>query len=323
MGNIAVTIGWKSILAAVAVVVGLGACATPASAQATRTWVSGVGDDVNPCSRTAPCKTFAGAISKTAAGGEINCLDAGGYGAVTITKSIAIICDTVEAGVLVSGTPGITINGANIVVTLSGLDIDGIGSGTDGIAFLNGASLVLDNVKIRSFTNFGIRFEPTAAATLTVRNTTVSNSGSASNATSGGILIRPATGVIGGAVISNSHIANNATTGLRVEAQTGSTINTALINTVVSNSSSGALFRAPAGTGTINATMNGTTLTNNTSYGLIANGPGLALRVGDTTLANNGTGILVIGGATAASFGDNRLIGNSTNGAFSTTIAKQ
>ena len=59
----------------------------PASAQAIRTWVSGVGDDVNPCSRTAPCKTFAGAISKTAAGGEINCLDSAGYGAVTITKS--------------------------------------------------------------------------------------------------------------------------------------------------------------------------------------------------------------------------------------------
>ena len=77
----------------------------PASAQATRTWVSGVGDDVNPCSRTAPCKTFAGAISKTAAGGEINCLDPGGFGGVTITKAISIICgESGEAGVLVSGT---------------------------------------------------------------------------------------------------------------------------------------------------------------------------------------------------------------------------
>src|SRR5687768_12498119 len=79
----------------------------PASAQATRTWVSGVGDDANPCSRTAPCKTFAGAISKTAAGGEINCLDPGGFGGVTITKSISIICDHTEGGVLVSGTNAI------------------------------------------------------------------------------------------------------------------------------------------------------------------------------------------------------------------------
>src|SRR6202171_2112721 len=78
----------------------------PAHAQATRTWVSGVGDDANPCSRTAPCKTFAGAISKTAASGEINCIDPGGFGALTITKAIAIICDNVEAGVLVSGTNG-------------------------------------------------------------------------------------------------------------------------------------------------------------------------------------------------------------------------
>ena len=81
----------------------------PAQAQATRTWVSGVGDDANPCSRTAPCKTFAGAISKTATGGEINCLDPGGFGGVTITKSIQIIC-FVEAGVLVSGTNAIIVN---------------------------------------------------------------------------------------------------------------------------------------------------------------------------------------------------------------------
>src|SRR5437763_8968411 len=96
-------------LAAVATVVSLGAGA--AQAQASRTWVSGVGDDVNPCSRTAPCKTLAGAISKTAAGGEIDCLDPAGYGAVTITKAITIDCASGETGavgsVLVSGTNGI------------------------------------------------------------------------------------------------------------------------------------------------------------------------------------------------------------------------
>src|SRR4029077_6469033 len=80
-----------------------------AQAQATRTWVSGVGDDANPGSRTAPCKTFAGAISKTAPGGEINVLDRGGFGAATIPKAISII-STVEAGVLVPGTNGIIVN---------------------------------------------------------------------------------------------------------------------------------------------------------------------------------------------------------------------
>src|SRR5262249_9234662 len=91
---------------------------TPAQAQATRTWVSGVGDDANPCSRTAPCKTFAGAIFKTAPSGEINVLDPGGFGAVTITKSITISSEGFEAGVLVSGTNGIVVSGAGVVVVL-------------------------------------------------------------------------------------------------------------------------------------------------------------------------------------------------------------
>src|SRR6186997_3057468 len=103
--------------------------ATPAQAQATRTWVSGVGDDANPCSRTAPCKTFAGAISKTTPGGEINVLDPGGFGAVTITKSITIRSDHIEAGVLVSGTNAIIVNaGATDKVMLEGLDIEGLGT---------------------------------------------------------------------------------------------------------------------------------------------------------------------------------------------------
>src|SRR5216683_5148882 len=90
----------------------LGLGALPANAQATRTWVSGVGDDANPCSRTAPCKTFAGAISKTAPAGEINCLDPGGFGAVTITKSITLNCSATLGSVLVSGTNGIVITAA-------------------------------------------------------------------------------------------------------------------------------------------------------------------------------------------------------------------
>src|SRR6476620_1145859 len=103
--------------------------AAAANAQATRTWVSGVGDDANPCSRTAPCKTFAGAISKTAPGGEINVLDPGGFGAVTITKAITISSAGFEAGVLVSGTNGIIVNaGVNDKIILEGLDIEGLGT---------------------------------------------------------------------------------------------------------------------------------------------------------------------------------------------------
>src|SRR5688572_3611258 len=95
--------------------------ATPALGQATRTWVSGVGDDANPCSRTAPCKTFAGAISKTATGGEINVIDSGGFGAVTITKSITIDGAGAQASILALNVNGITVNGPGIVVSLRNL----------------------------------------------------------------------------------------------------------------------------------------------------------------------------------------------------------
>ena len=81
----------RLLLRAILPVVALLLTGTLASAQATRTWVSGVGDDANPCSRTAPCKTFAGAISKTAPAGEIDALDSGGFGTITITKAISIV----------------------------------------------------------------------------------------------------------------------------------------------------------------------------------------------------------------------------------------
>ena len=132
----------------------------PANAQATRTWVSGVGDDANPCSRTAPCKTFAGAISKTAAAGEINCLDPGGFGALTITKSINIICNGVIGGVLVAGTNGIVVNaGPSGKVILKGLDIDGSGSGLNGIRFVAGSSLVVEDCTIYGMTGWGIQIQ--------------------------------------------------------------------------------------------------------------------------------------------------------------------
>jgi len=131
--------------------------AAPAQAQATRTWVSGVGDDVNPCSRTAPCKTFAGAISKTAAGGEINVLDPGGFGAVTITKSITIRSDHIEAGVLVAGTSGIIVNaGAADRVVLEGLDIEGSATGIHGVSVVAGGKVYVIRCAIRRFTQNGI-----------------------------------------------------------------------------------------------------------------------------------------------------------------------
>ena len=145
-----------------------------AQAQATRTWVSGVGDDANPCARTAPCKTFAGAISKTAPGGEIDALDPGGFGALTITKAITIDGGGGQvASVLVSGTNGIAVAaGPTDVVTLRNLRINGVGSGLDGIKFLSGAALHIENCNIFGFTGNGINVVTAAANTdLFVNNT--------------------------------------------------------------------------------------------------------------------------------------------------------
>jgi hypothetical protein len=184
--------------------------ATPAAAQATRTWVSGVGDDANPCSRTAPCKTFAGAISKTSAQGEINCLDPGGFGGVTITKPITIDCLQVSnGGVLVSGTNGITVSGltAGQIVQLIGLDIDGLGpannslngvsiSGAGNVAIINcliygfastdgtngngvyvqtnaaGAHVLVENSILRGNVN-GVKVNPSANASVTIDHSIV------------------------------------------------------------------------------------------------------------------------------------------------------
>jgi hypothetical protein len=149
-----------------------------ANAQASRTWVSGVGDDVNPCSRTAPCKTFAGAISKTAAGGEINCLDPGGFGAVTITKAITIDCGGTFGSVLVSGTNGIVISAATSdVVNLRHLEVNGIGAGLTGILYNSARAVHIEDVNIYNFTVAGVAANVSAVSLLTLENLTITECG--------------------------------------------------------------------------------------------------------------------------------------------------
>jgi hypothetical protein len=149
-----------------------------AHAQASRTWVSGVGDDANPCSRTAPCKTFAGAISKTAPGGEISVLDPGGYGALTITKSITINGDGTLASVLVSGTNGIVVNaGVNDVVILRNLSFNGIGTGINGVNYLSAAAVIIESCSFTGFTNNTINVSLSTNGNLVVKDTHIQGGG--------------------------------------------------------------------------------------------------------------------------------------------------
>src|SRR5262245_6679780 len=179
-------------------ILALSAHAVPAQAQATRTWVSGVGDDANPCSRTAPCKTFAGAISKTAAGGEINVLDPGGFGAVTITKPISIISQF-EAGVLVSGTNGIVVSaGTNDKVLLEGLDIEGLGTGLNGIRIISAGNVTIRRCSIRNFTQRGIDLESTANTRVYLQDSQIINN------SGGGFLLQGASGAANSAIIERT-----------------------------------------------------------------------------------------------------------------------
>ena len=167
-----------SLLRVIALSVFVLAATAASQAQATRTWVSGVGDDVNPCSRTAPCKTFAGAISKTATGGEINCLDDAGFGAVTITKSMTLDCTGEQGSILGSGTNGIIINGDAAFVRVRGLNLNGSGTGINGIRVIKARSVSVESTVIDGF-SAGISVE--GPATVFVSNVTLRNN------TSGGI----------------------------------------------------------------------------------------------------------------------------------------
>lgn len=304
---------------------------TPAQAQATRTWVSGVGDDANPCSRTAPCKTFAGAISKTAAGGEINCVDPGGFGALTITKALAIDCSNTEGGVLVAGTNGITVSaGAGDDVTLRGLDIVGTsaGPGLNGIVFNTGAALHVEKCTIREFLSttpngFGVLFQPTAASILYVSDSFITNNGSGSSG--GAIMVRP-TGSGSANVMINRTSALNNITGISADTGGGPTSANILVTVHDSISSGNSLtgFSAASGaaTGFSIMVLDGSVSASN-GTGVSATGARAAVIVGRSTIAGNTTGLSGGGSAGVQTFGTNQLVGNGTAGSFASPVISQ
>lgn len=145
-----------------------------AHGQSTRTWVSAVGDDAFPCSRTAPCQTFAAALANTAAGGEISVLDPGDFGPLTITQALTISGDGTLAGITVTtGNNGINVQaGATDVVVLRNISLANDG-GTHGIRFVSGRQLIIDRCAIVGMGQSGVEVDLTADALLTVTNTSI------------------------------------------------------------------------------------------------------------------------------------------------------
>ena len=266
-----------------------------AEAQATRTWVSGVGDDANPCSRTAPCKTFAGAISKTARNGEINCLDPGGYGAVTITKSITIDCHEEFASILNSGTNGINVAfdsfaAADVrkTVRLRNINLNGADTGVNGIRITGGAVIAAGVVLIEDCLidgNFGgtargINDERTNGGELYISNTTVRDVGTF------GIVINPG---------------NGAAAGQRIEV--------ALDNVRVQNANHGAVFGS-----NVRAMVNRSVFSGNAAAGVIAGTTfgAVEANISNSAVSNNGSGITNGGGTVTIRLSGNDIAFNTT-----------
>jgi hypothetical protein len=281
-------------------------------AQATRTWVSGTGDDANSCSIPLPCKTFAGAISKTAAGGEIDVLNPGGYGAVTITKAITIDGTPFQAGVLASGTNGIVVNTATSdVVVLRGLSIVGTANAPNGIRFIGAGSLFVEQSSIDGFTGnpgHGIDFEPSAAAELYVTDTVIRDNGGS------GIYVKSPGGV-STAAIDHAQLENNGAAG--VNARDNARVS---VRNSVAAGNSGAGFLAQADTGTAEMDVEDSVTTfNGTGVQASGNGVPAVQRISNVTIVDNTVGIADPAPGVVFSFLDNRNAGNGTDGAPNAT----
>src|SRR4051794_39271208 len=279
-------------------------------AQATRTWVSGVGDDANPCSRTAPCKTFAGAISKTADKGEISVLDPGGFGAVTITKGITINGEGTLAGILSATVNGIIVNApATSTVYIHNISINGGGSGLDGIKIFAAGSVIVEDTWIYGITSHGIEVTASAGTNLKVNNTTIENTGAGDcihlNTTAGQVV----------AMVYNSRLQDCASAINAV-----GNVRAGVAHTVMSH---GTIGVKTTGSDSIINVDNSFITYFQTGIKSIASGTASHIRVSDTVIAQNGIGLDTSLGGSIDSFQGNSLVGNPTPGLFSSTTNKQ
>lgn len=316
----------KPLLSAAAIALAAGLFSTgSAAAQSTRTWVSGAGSDTNPCTRAAPCQTFQAAIDRTATGGEVNCLDAAGFGPLYITTSISVVCDGMGASVFAyNANPnpnpnGILINALETdTVFISGLDIEGDGTGFNGLFIAHGGMVTIRNTIFRRFI-VGVNFQSNddLPSSLLLDHVTVVENGN-SQTNTGGILVRRPDNRASTLIVDHSWIANNRNFGLRIDTTgfSGATITATLKDSDLINNSVGILVKAPTYGSPASLSVQDSLVTRNTSAGILVNGIAAAARLGNTTVSDNATGVIASNGAVLGSFGDNRLIGNTTNGAF-------
>ena len=277
------------------------AFASMANAQASRTWVSGVGDDANPCSRTAPCKTWAGAISKTAACGEIDALDPGGYGAVTITKSITLDGTGTFASILASLTTGITINAAATdVITIRGISINGFCNGLRAMNILQAKTVNIEDCVMFRFAGPGIRIAESNDLQITIRNTVIRDN------TGAGIDATTSSGLIKGTLENSSF--NGNLQGIHAKGNTRLTADHCVFS---GNTNNGVIAEGIGGVAVVNVTNS--QIHNNTNGVQALTGGSVVRLNGNDIFTNTGTGALVGAGGIIDTWGNNRIFSNGVD----------
>lgn len=281
---------------------------TLAQAQATRTWVSGNGNDFNTCTTTAaPCRTFTGALAKTAAGGEISVAAPGDFGPVTINKAITIDGGGIGGSITASFANGIVVIAGGLdTVRLRNLSINGVGSGINGIRYLSGKFLHVEKVTIQDFTTHGIDANlGTNTGNLTVKDSYVNNCG-----------------VVGVRVQANNGVATASLDNVRVQAcQFGfDTLDgtSTISNSVVSHNTGIGIVAELASSINVESTV-----VSNNGTGISGFSGTAVIRLSNTDVFNNGTGISIAPGTTVATFQNNRFAGNTIPGAPNVVLSQQ
>ncbi len=278
-----------------------------ASALPTRTWVSAIGNDGNDCSIGSPCQTFAVALTKTAAHGEIDALTPGGYGPVTIDKAITIAGNGVGAvSIVVSGSDAITIAaGASDVVTLRGLQLNGVTAGVNGVRMTTGGSLKIEDCVIEHFSGTGVLDNDTQPHQILIADTYVTD-----NAT-GGIMIQPgATGGVTTGALTRVRVQNNSF-GIRIDAKSDNApIGVTVEDSTIANNVNAGAAAVSSGT-PAELLLIRSSLVANGGAGINVNGASATVKASGSLIAHNGgVAMSASNGGLAESFGDNLIKGN-------------
>ena len=289
-----------------------GFAAAPAQAQSNRTWVSGLGADTGACPITAPCLTFAYAYAQTSVPGEIDVLDPGNFGPVTITSALSIVNDGggVAAVGVASGNAITIAAGVSDNIHLRGLTLSGVGGGANGIQFLSAASLAIENCVVRNFAGAGINISSGIPGSFAVSNTIASNNNV-------GIFIQPTGAALVTGVLSRDTTDANATNGIVLSGamSTAASLNVSIVDSEASDNANYGVVAYSAASHAVTAGMLRSVVASYNSMGIVAQTNSI-LRVGHSVVTGNGAGVSATGGV-IDSYADNDIDGNTTDGTAS------